>query len=162
MPERYWKFRKWLRYLFDHWANFVITEKIMNHPYEYGIAWAMIFSALNLLMVVQDQLLIWLCVFTFLASLLIIVGLNWRGKRLMGLTLELYGHMFATLVWAADFVIIINLINFQLVWNLGVPLSLMIAAGFKSWRVYAEKQVYKIAYRRAATINSSREFREAG
>lgn len=162
MLERYWKLRKRLRHLFDRWSHFVLSEKIMTHPYEYGVAWAMIFSALSLLVRGEGQAIIWFCVFTFLASSLIIVGLNWRGKRLMGLTLELYGHMFATLVWAADFVIIANLRNFQLVWSLGVPLSLMIAAGFKAWWVYEEKQKYKIAYRRAATINSSREFREAG
>ena len=161
MLELYWKYRKWLRRLFDRWSHFVITEKIRDRPYEYGIAWAMIFSALSLLVRGEGQIIIWFCVFTFLASSLIIIGLNWRGKRLMGLTLELYGHMFATLVWATDFVIIASLCNFQLDWSLGVPLSLMAAAGFKAWLVYEEKQKYKIAYQRAATINSSKKFREA-
>lgn len=163
MRHRFKFFRQGFRKLSEHWAtDLFYTEKILNHPYEYGVAWAMIFSALSLLVRANDQVIIWFCASSLVAALLIIVGLNWRGKRLMGLTIELYGHMLAAVIWAADFVIIYVLTDFQLIWQLGVPVALMLSAIFKTWRVYVEKQKYRIAYLRAATINSSRHFREAG
>lgn len=160
------KMRQKFRVVSKHWATDVfITEKILNHPYEYGVAWAMIFSALNLLIRTSKDnnfVLLWFAVCAIISALFIIIGLYWRGKRLMGLTIELYGHLLAALIWAADLVIIYVLTNGQAGFALGVPVALMLAAIVKTCRVYVEKQKYRLAYRRAATINSSRQFREAG
>lgn len=142
------------------WIESVFFPKqILLHPYEYGIAWALMFSGLSLMAngheaygLRSSETLEILVFSAWTSALFIMIGLHWKGKRAIGLAIERIGHLFSAFTWGFQTVITYQLLE-EFTWQLGVSASLMIAALVKLVWNHRETKKYLRAYHLHTTIS---------